>query len=118
MAELATPGGALGGSKLYGQLRLADRHPPIHNLVVSNVPGPTFPLFMAGARIVDLYPMGPVFDGAGLNVTVLSYQGPVDIGFMACRETVPELWRLAEALPGRSPSWSRPRAGARARCSS
>jgi WS/DGAT/MGAT family acyltransferase len=98
-AELAAPAMLARGARLYSQLRLADRHPPIHNLVVSNVPGPQFPLFMGGARIVDLYPMGPVFDGAGLNVTALSYQSRVDIGFMACREAVPDLWRLASEIP-------------------
>ena len=58
-AELAAPAMLARGARLYSQLRLADRHPPIHNLVVSNVPGPQFPLYMGGARIVDLYPMGP-----------------------------------------------------------
>ena len=72
---------------------------PIYNLVVSNVPGPPVPVYMAGARVVSLVPMGPVFDGAGLNITVLSYMDRVDVGFMACRETVPSLWSLAEAIP-------------------
>ena len=43
--------------------------------------------------------MGPVFDGAGLNVTAMSYRDQVDIGFMACREAVPDLWRLAAEVP-------------------
>jgi WS/DGAT/MGAT family acyltransferase len=98
-AELAAPAMLARGARLYGQLRLADRHPPIHNLVVSNVPGPQFPLYIGGARLVDMYPMGPVFDGAGLNVTGMSYRDQVDLGFMACRETVPELWRLAAEVP-------------------
>jgi WS/DGAT/MGAT family acyltransferase len=98
-AELAAPAMLARGARLYGQLRLAERHPPIYNLVVSNVPGPQFPLYIGGARLVDMYPMGPVFDGAGLNVTGMSYRDQVDIGFMACRETVPELWRLAAEVP-------------------
>jgi diacylglycerol O-acyltransferase / wax synthase len=98
-AELAAPAMLARGARLYGQLRLADRHPPVYNIVMSNVPGPQFPLYMAGSRLVDLYPMGPVFDGAGLNVTAMSYRDQVDIGFMACRETVPDLWRLAAELP-------------------
>ncbi len=98
-AELAAPAMLARGARLYSQLRLADRHPPIHNLVVSNVPGPQFPLYMAGSRLVDFYPMGPVFDGAGLNVTAISYRDQVDIGFMACREVVPDLWRLAAEVP-------------------
>jgi WS/DGAT/MGAT family acyltransferase len=98
-AELAAPAMLARGARLYSQLRLADRHPPIHNLVVSNVPGPQFPLYMAGARLVDMYPMGPVFDGAGLNVTAMSYRDRVDIGFMACLEAVPDLWALAAEVP-------------------
>ena len=98
-AELAAPAMLSRGARLYGQLRLADRHPPVYNIVMSNVPGPQFPLYMAGSRLVDLYPMGPVFDGAGLNVTAMSYRDQVDIGFMACRETVPDLWRLAAEVP-------------------
>ncbi len=97
-AEVAAPALLAGGARLYHQLRLAERHPPIHNLVVSNVPGPQFPLYMGGARLVSLYPMGPIFDGAGLNVTVMSYRDRVDVGFMACRETVPDLWRLAREI--------------------
>jgi WS/DGAT/MGAT family acyltransferase len=98
-AELAAPAMLARGARLYSQLRLADRHPPIHNLVVSNVPGPQFPLYMGGSKLVDMYPMGPVFDGAGLNVTAMSYQDRVDIGWMACREAVPDLWRLASEIP-------------------
>lgn len=98
-AELAAPAMLARGARLYSQLRLADRHPPVYNIVMSNVPGPQFPLYMAGSRLVDLYPMGPVFDGAGLNVTAMSYRDQVDIGFMACRETVPDLWRLAAEVP-------------------
>ena len=98
-AELAAPAVLAGGARLYGQLRLAERHPPIHNLVVSNVPGPQFPLYIGGARLVSLYPMGPIFDGAGLNVTVMSYLDRVDVGFMACREVVPDLWLLAGEIP-------------------
>jgi WS/DGAT/MGAT family acyltransferase len=100
LAELMAPTMLSGGARLYSRLRLAERMPPIYNLVVSNVPGPDFPLYIAGARLVSLYPMGPVFDGAGLNVTVLSYLDNIDVGLMACRESVPELWRLADAFPG------------------
>ena len=44
----------------------------IHNLVISNVPGPPVPLFFMGAKIEGLYPLGPIFHGAGLNITVMS----------------------------------------------
>jgi hypothetical protein len=84
---------------MYTALRLAERHPVVHNLVISNVPGPPFPLYFAGAKLVGLNPLGPIFDGSGLNVTVLSYVDNIDWGFIACRELMPDLWDLAEAIP-------------------
>ncbi|WP_344421492.1 wax ester/triacylglycerol synthase family O-acyltransferase [Amycolatopsis minnesotensis] len=84
--------------RAYSALRLAERHPPAHNLVVSNVPGPPMPLYLLGARITGLYPLGPVFHGAGLNITVLSNAGKVDFGLLGARELVPDLWPLADAI--------------------
>jgi len=70
----------------------------VHNLVISNVPGPPFPLYLAGAELVAAYPMGPVFEGAGLNITVLSYMGSLDFGFNAAANAVPDLWDLASCV--------------------
>ncbi len=97
-AEHAAPSTFALASRLYSRLGVADRHPPIHNLVVSNVPGPDFPLYLAGGRLVATYPLGPVMEGAGLNVTVLSYLGNMDFGFMACAELVPDVWDLADHI--------------------
>ena len=72
--------------------------PVIHNLVISNVPGPPMPIYFLGARIIGFYPFGPVFHGAGLNVTVLSNDGHLDVGLIACRELAPHLWELADDL--------------------
>ncbi len=85
--------------RAYSALRLAEKHPVVHNLVVSNVPGPPMPLYLLGARITGLYPLGPVFHGAGLNVTVLSNAGKVHVGLIGARELVKDLWPLADALP-------------------
>ncbi len=98
-AELAAPAVFGRAARLYSRLRLADRHAPIHNLIVSNVPGPPFALYLAGARLVAFHPMGPIFDGTGLNVTVISYLDHVDFGFLACRELVPDLDDLAGFVP-------------------
>jgi diacylglycerol O-acyltransferase len=97
-AEFATPALFARASRLYSSMSLADRHRPIHNLIVSNVPGPPFPLYLAGARLELLCPLGPVMEGAGLNVTVISYMDTLDIGLIACRESVPDLWDLANGF--------------------
>lgn len=95
-AEWAAPRTFGLASRLYGSMNESLR--PVHNLVISNVPGPPFPLYLGGAELVAAYPMGPVMDGAGLNITVLSYRSHIDIGFMADRELVPDVWKLAEAV--------------------
>ncbi len=98
-AEFAAPTTFSVAARMYTGLRLAERHPVIHNLVISNVPGPPFPLYFAGAKLVGLNPLGPIMDGAGLNITVLSYVDNINWGFIACRELMPDLWDLADAIP-------------------
>ena len=95
-AEHAAPTTFALAARLYSSLNLGDRHRPIHNVVISNVPGPPFPLYYAGAKLEYTLPMGPVMEGAGLNITVLSYMDNVDIGFMVCRELVPDVWDLVD----------------------
>jgi diacylglycerol O-acyltransferase len=67
---------------------------PAWNLVVSNVPGPQFPLYCAGARLVANYPVSVITDGMGLNITVMSYDGDLDFGLVADRDQMPDLWRM------------------------
>jgi diacylglycerol O-acyltransferase len=71
----------------------------IHNLVISNVPGPPVPLFFMGAKIEGLYPLGPIFHGAGLNITVMSSESQMHVGAIGCRELVPQPWKLTEKFP-------------------
>ena len=96
--EFAAPGLAARAARLYSTMKLADRHRPIFNVTISNVPGPDFPLYSAGARMVSYYPMGPIADGGALNITVMSYMGTMCFGLVACRETVPEVWSIAHGL--------------------
>lgn len=84
--------GAIG---LYARSGLADRLPPTANVVISNVPGPQAPLYLAGAKILTLYPVSIPSHGMALNMTVQSYQGSLDFGLTACRRSVPELGKLA-----------------------
>jgi len=76
--------------------RLATSGPgrPTWNLVISNVPGPQFPLYCAGARLVANYPVSVITDGLGLNITVMSYCGSLDFGIVADREQMPDVGRL------------------------
>jgi WS/DGAT/MGAT family acyltransferase len=67
---------------------------PAWNLVVSNVPGPQFPLYMAGAKLVANYPVSVITDGMGLNITVMSYNGRMDYGIVADRDQMPDVDRL------------------------
>jgi hypothetical protein len=96
--EYAAPRTFHLASRLYSQIGMANMHRPIHNLVISNVPGPSFPLYFAGAKLIAAYPMGPIMEGAGINVTVLSYEDNIDVGFMVDRELTPDVWDLAAAV--------------------
>ena len=90
-AEFAAPRTFGLAVRAYAGLRLPEKHPVVHNLVISNVPGPPVPLYFMGARIDGLYPLGPVFHGAGLNITVMSNNGPMHVGIIACRESMPDV---------------------------
>ena len=83
---------------LYGRLGVASRLPPIANLVVSNVPGPPMPFYLAGARLKTYWPVSIVEHGVGLNITLQSYAGSLDFGLLAARSGLPDLHRLARGL--------------------
>ena len=83
---------------LYGKARVADRIPQVANVVISNVPGPPVPLYMAGARMVTNYPASIVVHGMALNITVQSYDQSLDFGLMADAAAMPDVRSLAEAM--------------------
>ena len=84
--------------RIQSQLRLADRYPSPTNLVVSNVPGPREPLFWSDNRMVDLYSVGPLSEGIGLNFTVWSYCGRMYVTALACRDAIPDLQELVDCV--------------------
>jgi diacylglycerol O-acyltransferase / wax synthase len=84
--------GSLAARALY---RLAPAALPPVNLVISNVPGPQFPLYLSGTRVLGYFPISVISDvSGGLNITVFSYDGNVDIGIVACRDMVPDVWNV------------------------
>ncbi len=99
-AEHATPNVFSAAARAYTRFKLAERHRPIHSLVISNVPGPDFPIYLGGAEMVAGFPLGPVMDGAGMNITVMSYRGVLNWGVMACAESVSRLSDFARHIPG------------------
>jgi len=97
-AEAAFPAVATRLSRLVTNLRLFDHVAPPFNLVVSNVPGPDVPVYLAGARMESLHPLGPITEGVGVNVTVFSYLDTVHVGVQACWDLVPDVAVLAGAM--------------------
>jgi WS/DGAT/MGAT family acyltransferase len=96
--QFAPPAVAARAMRMYSRLRIADRMNPPFNLVISNVPGPPIPLYSAGARLKHFYPVSTLIDGQGLNITVQSYDGNLDFGFVSDRELVPDLWVMTDLL--------------------
>lgn len=84
--------------QLYSTMRMAERHAPVHNVVVSNVPGPSFPFYAGGARVLAIYPLGPILEGAAINVSVFSYEDGLDIGVVTCPDLAAGVGRICEAV--------------------
>src|SRR5204862_417502 len=74
---------------------------PTWNLVISNVPGPQIPLYCAGAKVVANYPVSVITDAMGLNITLMSYLGCIDVGIIADRDQMPDVQNLIDWLADR-----------------
>jgi WS/DGAT/MGAT family acyltransferase len=72
--------------------------PPVVNLVISNVPGPREPLYLAGAQMLAYYPVSTITDGVGLNITVISYLDHIDVGIIGDREQLEDPWSMLEGM--------------------
>ncbi len=95
---LAAPFWATGLSRLWQRGRLSERLPPLANLVISNVPGPPVPLYLAGARVTHYYPISIVTHGLALNMTVQTYAGSLEVGILSCPDALPQPQALAKRL--------------------
>lgn len=74
---------------------LAGKTKPAFNVTVSNVPGPDHALYYCGAELEAIYPLSMIVNGGALNITCLSYNGSLNFGYIACRETLPSMQNLA-----------------------
>ena len=66
------------------------RYQPMFNLIVTNVPGPTGPLYLLGARLLEAFPIVPLLGNQGLGVAALSYDGQLTLGVFTDPEVVPD----------------------------
>lgn len=86
------------GYQVFTRLDVANRFKPIANLLLTSLPGPRGSLYMAGARIVGLYPVGPIMDGIGLNITAVSNDEHLFVGILGCPATLPPMSALVLAF--------------------
>jgi diacylglycerol O-acyltransferase len=98
-AEVMSPGLFSMASRMYSKYRVAEHHRPLYNVAISTVPGPPVPLYFSGARMVASYPFGPLLDGVGLNITVMSYGDHMEFGFLTAPNVLPDIWTMANLVP-------------------
>ncbi|MCE3284793.1 MAG: acyltransferase [Steroidobacteraceae bacterium] len=87
-----------GLASLYGRSQLANIAPMPFNLVISNIRGPSVPLYFAGARMIGYWPVSIVAHGLGVNITVESYAGALGFGVIAASNAVRDPRQLADGL--------------------
>ncbi len=84
-------------SALAGSAHLIHRQRLV-NLVITNVPGPPFPLYSMGARMLEAFPIVPLAGNLSLAVAALSYDGQLSIGILADRDGCPDIDALAQGI--------------------
>jgi diacylglycerol O-acyltransferase / wax synthase len=95
LAQMVLPALTSRVARAVAGTRLFDKMRPPFNVTVSSVRVPEVTLFLAGSRVVEMFPVGPMAPGIGVNVTVFSYLDRVYFGMLACRRLLPELDQLA-----------------------
>ncbi len=83
---------------VYSRYNLNEYHRPPFNVTITNVPGPQFPLYMNGHKILSIFALTPVVDGLGLIIAVLSYNGQVSITATSDAKTMPDADQFARYI--------------------
>jgi len=78
-------------------VRLMDRQ-RLANLFVTDVPGPPVPLYLAGARLLEVFPVFPIQGNVTVGVGALSYDGQLNLGIVADADACPDVQVFADGL--------------------
>jgi len=84
--------------RLWSRSRLANRVRPPLNVVLSSVVGPKEPIHIGPVVLEELYSVGPILEGIGLNMTAWSYADDLAVSVLACPESVPDPWEIVDLL--------------------
>ena len=77
------------GSRLMSETAASSPNPPF-NVSITNVPGPQVPLYFGGATMTSYLGLGPISQGMGLIMPILSYRGEISVSFTSCRQIIPD----------------------------
>jgi diacylglycerol O-acyltransferase / wax synthase len=98
LTEYAPRRAYAAGVRMHSNLGIADLHRPPANVIVSNVRGPAQSLYVAGARLHNLYSVGPILEGMGLNLTAWSYDGQISFAVIADAKSIPSAHLITDRL--------------------
>jgi len=115
LSDTVIPSLAGLGWRIYQQSNVESVGLAPSNLVVSNVPGATVPIYVAGARVASAHPVPPLVMGQGLNITVMSYLDSLDVGFICDWDMIEDPWELVEGFQDSLHELVGPRKRARSR---
>jgi WS/DGAT/MGAT family acyltransferase len=85
-------------SRAVWATNVTDRVPRVANIVVSNVPGPPFPIYACGAKVSGIYAASVLLAFAGLNITLFSYIDRVDFGLTSDPDLLEDPWEIADGI--------------------
>ena len=91
MAEAVPFGIANQAARLYSRFHIVEMHNPVFNVTITNVPGPQFPLYFNGHKLLSIMGMAPIIDGMGLIITIFSYNGMVTISPTSDAKSMPDI---------------------------
>ena len=91
MAEAVPFGIANQAARLYSRFQISELHNPVFNVTITNVPGPQFPLYLNGHKLLSIMGMAPIIDGMGLIITVFSYDGLITLSPTSDANSMPDL---------------------------